>query len=95
MVRARMMILRTLLPVPWCWRRARVDYAALWGKFGAVFADPPDATDLDPATGAALVWRARGSGWRDYASRLPVKLPPLSKRSSLNKLPKMLGETFS
>ena len=23
------------------------------------------------------------------------KLPPLSKRSSLNKLPKMLGETFS
>ena len=46
------------------------DYAALWRKFGAVFADPPrDArTDLDPATRAALIWRARGAGWRDYVA---------------------------
>jgi hypothetical protein len=47
------------------------DYTTLWGKFGAVFADAPReaSTDrFDPA--AVLVWRARGSGWRDYATRL-------------------------
>jgi hypothetical protein len=50
-----------------------LDYAALWGKFGAALADPPVIrTDLDPATQAALVWRARGASWRDYASTLDV-----------------------
>jgi hypothetical protein len=43
-----------------------LDYATLWGKFGAVFADPPVIrTDLDPASRAALIWRACGVGWRD------------------------------
>ena len=48
------------------------DYAALWMKFGAVFADAPRDTrvDLDPATRAALIWRARGAGWRDCVARL-------------------------
>jgi hypothetical protein len=48
------------------------DYAGLWAKFGAVFADAPRdvRTDLDPATRAALIWRARGSGWRDYEGGL-------------------------
>jgi hypothetical protein len=44
------------------------DYATLWGKFGAVFADAPReaGTDrFDPQTRAALIWRSRGSGWRD------------------------------
>ena len=49
------------------------DFVTLWGKFGAVFADAPReaGTDcFDPATRAALIWRARGSGWCDYATRL-------------------------
>jgi hypothetical protein len=50
------------------------DYATLWGKFGAVFADPPVIrTDLDPATRAALIWRARGAGWRDCVA-LPADI---------------------
>jgi hypothetical protein len=49
------------------------DFAALYVKFGEALADPPIIrTDLDPATRAALIWRARGSGWRNYASNLDV-----------------------
>ena len=49
------------------------DYAALWMKFGEALADPPVIrADLDPASRAALIWRARGAGWRDYVTRLPV-----------------------
>ena len=71
MVRVLMMMSRTLLPVPWCWRRARAAYAALWMKFGEALSDPPVVrTDLDPASRAALIWRARGAGWRDYVARL-------------------------
>jgi hypothetical protein len=48
------------------------DFATLWGKFGAALSDAPhEAGDrFDLATRAALIWRARGSGWRDYAGRL-------------------------
>ena len=49
------------------------DLAALYVKFAELVAYPPVIrTDLDPATRAALVWRARGSGWRDYVAGLPV-----------------------
>jgi hypothetical protein len=47
------------------------DSAALY--IGEALADPPVIrTDLDPATRAALIWRARGAGWRDYMATLPV-----------------------
>jgi hypothetical protein len=47
------------------------DAVATFIKFGEALADPPVIrTDLDPETRAALIWRARGSGWRDYANRL-------------------------
>jgi hypothetical protein len=46
------------------------DLAALYVKFAELVADPPERQGLDAATRAALVWRARGAGWRDYAGRL-------------------------
>jgi hypothetical protein len=44
-----------------------VDHAALLIKFGEALADAPrEAGDrFDPASRAALIWRARGAGWRD------------------------------
>jgi len=50
------------------------DIAALWTKFGEYLSDPPARRELDAATEAALVWRSRGSGWREYAARLPVEV---------------------
>jgi hypothetical protein len=47
-----------------------VGYVAMWQKFGEYLSDPPARQRLDAATEAALIWRARGSGWRDYATRL-------------------------
>jgi hypothetical protein len=47
------------------------DFAGLYMKFADLVADAP-GRELDAATEAALVWRARGAGWRDYVGRLPV-----------------------
>ena len=44
------------------------DAVATFIKFGEALADPPTRTQLDPATRAGLIWRARGAGWRDYAA---------------------------
>jgi hypothetical protein len=43
-------------------------------KFGEYLADPPVRTQLDPATRAALIWRSRGAGWRDYAANLDAEV---------------------
>jgi hypothetical protein len=53
-----------------CLAAGETDYATLWVKFGAYLADPPARQGLDASTQAALIWRARGSCWRDYATRL-------------------------
>jgi len=51
------------------------DFAALYVQFANLVADPPVIrTDLDPATRAALIWRARGSGWRNYATNLDAEV---------------------
>jgi hypothetical protein len=69
-----------------------LDYAALWGKFGEALADPPVIrTDLDPATRAALVWRARGSGWRDYATRLDPEVTAALEAIELERATENVG----
>ena len=51
------------------------DAVTLYRKFGEYLSDPPVIrAALDPATRAALIWRARGAGWRDYATRLDPEL---------------------
>jgi hypothetical protein len=51
------------------------DAVATFIRFGEALADPPVIrTDLDPATRAALIWRARGSGWRNYATNLDAEV---------------------
>jgi hypothetical protein len=49
-----------------------IDSVTLYRKFGEYLSDPPSEAGnrFDPQTRAALIWRARGSGWRDYAGRL-------------------------
>jgi hypothetical protein len=49
------------------------DAVTLYRKFGEYLSDPPVRNQLDPATRAALVWRARGSGWRDCVA-LPAEI---------------------
>jgi hypothetical protein len=48
------------------------DFATLYVKFADLVAYPPARQELDAATEAALVWRARSSGWRDFRGRLHV-----------------------
>jgi hypothetical protein len=52
------------------------DAVTLYRKFGEVLADPPppSADRFDPQTRAALMWRSRGVGCRDYAASLDVEV---------------------